>query len=159
MIVNYSPEYKEAVSKLISERCKRSVSYEMYLFDTFGEMFGKSSFIFIKGGTAAGFIGIIASADQKSLYVYSLCVNQFYKRSTISNLLIERAVIYANKNNFNTISFPVNPTNYKNYDLFSRIAKRLNKQMTRAETDYKEDTFVETVYTIHLNKPAEASKL
>ncbi len=153
MITKYSPKYKKAVSELISYESKSCISYEMYIFNTFGEIFRDSSFIFVKGGAVVGFVGVITSIEQKTLHIYSLRVSKFYDENTISSMLTEKVVIYANKNGFKKISFPINTANFKNYRFFSGLAKRLNRQMTKRD-GHKEDTFIEYIYTIHLDKPA-----
>ncbi|MCC8097609.1 MAG: GNAT family N-acetyltransferase [Eubacterium sp.] len=152
MIINYSSEYKDDVLSLLSAGSSCFYTGETYIFNTFGYAFWESSFLFIKGGNAVGFIGVINSVENKSLHVYSLRVNKQYRTENISTLLMEKVVLYANKNKYNTISFTINSSNRRNYDLFSSLAKLLGKKIIMTGR-YEEPTFLEITYTIRLLPP------
>ncbi|MCD8215145.1 MAG: GNAT family N-acetyltransferase [Clostridiales bacterium] len=152
MIISYSPKFKEAVINMITEENGSFGSYELYLFKTFGEAFAECSFLYVKGGSAVGFIGVISAAESKALFIYSLCISGLYKNAGIDKMLIERVILYANKNRCNTISFLLNSVNRRYYYIFSNLAKRLNRRMKRTNR-YEEAVFLEITYTIFLNEP------
>lgn len=155
MIIHYSAKYKEDVLNMLSDCSGNYYTCETYIFNTFGYAFGESSFLFIKGGKAVGFIGVICSCKNKSLHVYSLCTDKLYRTDNIGTMLIEKVILYANKNKYKTISFTLNNSNRRIYPLFSSLAKRLNKQIKKTNR-YEEATFLEITYTIYLENPEQS---
>ncbi len=150
MITDYSNVYKNAVQKLIEGQGKCISSYQKYIFENYGDMFSECSFVYINDNRVLGYIGGIAPICKNKLHVFMLLSDDVCG-NRIKKYLLERIVLYSNKNKITHITFSITPQNHFLFRIFRDLADRLNIEVKKLKI-YSDDVHYEITYELCLDR-------
>ena len=121
-----------------------------YLYWIIGHYYNSTCFVCKDGNEFVGFISGLPSLDQKSIFIWQICVHPDYRKLNLGYKMIAKVYERLAKFNFTSIQFSIDSENIPSYKLFENFAKKNNLQI-KAIDSKKICSSNEIAYEIRIN--------